>query len=148
MKQQSGSVMTNDITQFTPTKQKRRVSHVGDIRPNLVTFDESNQAAEGTPGGARTKSTTKDEDLKLIYSFVFQRIWGIYLVLFFCRIVAIIFGYMYHDWLSLLILLWVSHSCISQSMKRFSMLTYYFYLPLIIMISMFYYIINIDQVLP
>jgi len=54
-------------------------------------------------------------------------------------------AYLYHNWESLLILVWVSHSFLDHSMKRFSRVTQRVYVPLMVLNFLFYYIMNVNQ---
>ena len=87
-------------------------------------------------------------DDKVVNKFQLLKICVLYTNFLFARLLGLIFAYMYHDWLSVVIILWVAHSCMVIKNRTFSLITYYFYLPLMIIICMFYYITNIDKVVP
>ena len=51
--------------------------------------------------------------------------------------------YMYHDWQSLLVLIWLLHSTLFRSTTLFVKVTAYFYLPMFMLIVLQYYVANI-----
>ena len=69
------------------------------------------------------------------------------LLIWVCRFLILLFSYTYHDWPSLFTLLWICHSALIHSQKSFSIQTKKFYLPIMILIVLAYYLINIDGML-
>jgi hypothetical protein len=61
-----------------------------------------------------------------------------------CRVLNLVVAYRYHDWLSLVPLLWVLHSAMMFKREIFVTVSLYFYLPLMACCYVFYYLINID----
>ena len=70
------------------------------------------------------------------------------LLIWICRFLSILLAYFYHDWQSLILLLWVTHGTFVSSAKNFSSITRKVYLPSFMVIAMFYYSINIKLLLP
>lgn len=57
-----------------------------------------------------------------------------------------VWAYAYHDFQSWFILLWLMHSTLFKSTRRFIRVTFTYYLPVFILVFLFYYVINIPQV--
>ena len=70
------------------------------------------------------------------------------IMLWVCRIFAIVQVYGYHDWQSLIYLLWLLHSTFYRKSRRFSLFMMCFYLPCFTTIFLWYYTININGVIP
>jgi hypothetical protein len=62
------------------------------------------------------------------------------------RITAFIWCYAYHNWQSVFILFWVMHSTLFFNTQRFVSQTIFFYLPIFVLIFLFYYVCNIPKV--
>lgn len=63
-------------------------------------------------------------------------------MLMLCRFTSLVFIYMYHDWFALFLLVWLTHSLMINSVLKFRVITFKFYLPLIVLMSQFIYIMN------
>ena len=64
------------------------------------------------------------------------------------RFLAVLVAYLYHDWQSLLVLTWVMHSTFTVSQKAFAKVTLWLYTPLFILLTSFYFAVNIDELVP
>jgi hypothetical protein len=69
------------------------------------------------------------------------------LLFWICRLSLIVYLYMYHNWQSLIILVWICHSFYQGSVKQFSLITLYLYLPIFLIIFVTYYIVNIEYII-
>ena len=69
------------------------------------------------------------------------------LLLWICRLLGFIWMYMYHDWQSLPILVWLLHSTLYQDSVALKKCMAYFYLPLFTLIFLWYYVININGIM-
>jgi hypothetical protein len=67
-----------------------------------------------------------------------------YFLLWICRLTSIIYIYTYHDWQSVFILLWLSHSLTLNQIIDFKTITAKFYLPILIIIYFWYYTVNLN----
>ncbi len=67
-----------------------------------------------------------------------------YFLLWICRLTSIIYIYTYHDWQSVFILLWLSHSLTLNQIIDFKTITAKFYLPIFIIIYFWYYTVNLN----
>ena len=65
------------------------------------------------------------------------------LVLWLCRITCFIYVYMYHDWQSVVILVWIIHSTFFKVRNYFVEWTLRVYLPFMILNFLFMYTINL-----
>lgn len=65
------------------------------------------------------------------------------IVIWICRILSFIWVYMYHDWQSVLILIWIVHSTLFRDSANFKKWMIYLYMPLVTCIFLWYYVINI-----
>lgn len=61
-----------------------------------------------------------------------------------CRVLAFVWVYLYHDWESTIILLWLLHSTVYRNNATFRKFILYFYLPYYILVFLWYYTINIE----
>lgn len=64
-----------------------------------------------------------------------------------CRVFAFFQVYGFHDWQSLIFLLWIVHSTLYQKSSRFSLCMICFYLPFFTITFLWYYTINIHGVI-
>lgn len=69
-------------------------------------------------------------------------------LLLFCRILGFLWVYMYHDWQSVIILFAGLHSTIYNDAQKFRKWIMYCYLPSYVLIFFFYYITNIEGLIP
>ena len=79
------------------------------------------------------------------------KLWKIFetnTLLFFCRVLGFIWVYMYHDWQSVIILMAGLHSTIYNDSRIFRKWIMSFYLPCYVLIFLFYYITNIEGLIP
>ena len=60
-----------------------------------------------------------------------------------CRLLSFVWAYCYHDWQSVILLIWIVHSTMFKSTKRFKIAMLFFYLPVITIIFFWYYVTNI-----
>ena len=65
------------------------------------------------------------------------------LIIWLCRLIAFVWVYCYHDFQSSIILLWILHSTLFKDQGLFKKWMMYFYMPLISLIFLWYYTINI-----
>jgi len=65
------------------------------------------------------------------------------LILWLCRILCFIMVYMYHDWQSVVLLIWLFHSTVFRDRALFVRLTVTIYFPLMILIFLFMFTVNI-----
>ena len=65
------------------------------------------------------------------------------LVLWICRVLSFFWIFVYHDYQSVVVLIWFLHSTLYDNSRIFKKFMTYFYLPLFTMIFIFYYTINI-----
>lgn len=77
-----------------------------------------------------------------------QKMFWIHLFIWISRLFAFIAVYMLHTWLSIIILLWLLHSFLIKSLLRFRVTTVRFYLPLIILIYLWEFTVNVDMLFP
>ena len=63
------------------------------------------------------------------------------------RLLTIFLAYMYHDWQSFIELFWITHGTFILS-KSFANITRRVYLPMFTVITLFYYLVNIDRIIP
>ena len=77
-----------------------------------------------------------------------QKMFWIHLFIWISRLLAFIAVYMLHTWLSVIILLWILHSFLIKSLLRFRVTTVRFYLPLIILIYLWEFTVNVDMLFP
>lgn len=68
--------------------------------------------------------------------------------LWIARICCFIWVYMYHDFQSVFVLLWLLHSTLYTSSTLFVKCTAYFYLPIFNLIVLFYFATNIFALVP
>lgn len=68
------------------------------------------------------------------------------IMLWFCRFAIFIWAYAYHDYQSWFMLLWVMHSTLFKSTRRFIYISITYYFPIFVLILLFYYVINIPRV--
>jgi hypothetical protein len=59
-------------------------------------------------------------------------------------VLAFVWVYLYHDWESTIILLWLLHSTVYRNNATFRKFILYFYLPYYILVFLWYYTINIE----
>ena len=62
------------------------------------------------------------------------------------RFVVFIYAYMYHDWESLILIIWLAHSTLDTKFSRFQSFTMSLYLPLFVLIFCLYFILNMNGV--
>ena len=77
-----------------------------------------------------------------------DKLVGPRLLLWVARFLAILVAYLYHDWQSLLVLTWVMPSTLNVSQKAFGKVTQWVYAPLFILLTSFYFAVNIDELVP
>ena len=65
------------------------------------------------------------------------------LILWLCRLLAFVQTYCYHDWQSLVFLIWLLHSTLYEKSSRFRLCMLIVYLPLFTATFLWYYYINI-----
>ena len=65
-----------------------------------------------------------------------------------CRLICFLWVYIYHDIQSVFLLIWIVHSTIFKDALYFRKWIIFCYLPLVISIFFWYYIINIFGLLP
>ena len=65
------------------------------------------------------------------------------LLLWVCRVLSFFWIYLYHDYQSVVILVWLCHSTLFRSSRNFKRFMLFFYLPLFTLIFFWYYVINI-----
>jgi hypothetical protein len=75
------------------------------------------------------------------YTHFSPQIW-----LWLSRFSIFIWCYAYHDFQSWFMLMWVMHSTLFKSTRRFIQVSITYYLPIFLLIFMFYYVINIPRV--
>jgi hypothetical protein len=75
------------------------------------------------------------------YTHFSPQIW-----LWICRVTIFIWSYAYHDYQSWIMLLWLMHSTLFKSTRRFIKITITYYLPVFLAFFLFYYFINIPRV--
>ena len=66
------------------------------------------------------------------------------MLLWVCRLLNLVVVYRYHDWQSIVPLIWVLHSTLFRSRQRFVRMTLNGYIPLMIAGNLWYYLININ----
>ena len=71
----------------------------------------------------------------------------VYLIFNISRLLGILLAYMLNTWFSIILLLWVTHSYLVSSLRKFRVDTVRFYLPLIILYYLWEFIVNIDMLL-
>lgn len=64
-------------------------------------------------------------------------------MLWVCRILCFITVFMYHDWQSVILLIWLLHSTIFTTKSTFVKITALIYFPLMILIFLFMFTVNI-----
>jgi len=79
------------------------------------------------------------------YGLSMGHYWKTYLMLWICRANMILSVYIYHNWEAVFLLIWISHSFIQFKMKKLMNVTLYIYMPIMVSIFLFYYMINISQ---
>ena len=60
-----------------------------------------------------------------------------------CRTLAFFWIYCYHDWQSVILLIWILHSTLYNDSALFKKWMIYFYTPLVTVIFLWYYVTNI-----
>ncbi len=65
------------------------------------------------------------------------------LLIWVCRLISFIWAYCYHDWQSVIILIWLLHSTLYRDSQLFRKFMIFCYLPLVTAIFLWYYVINI-----
>lgn len=78
---------------------------------------------------------------KSYYTHFSPQIW-----LWTCRVTVFLWAYAYHDFQSWVMLMWIMHSTLFKSTRRFIQVTITYYLPIFAIIFLFYYVINIPRV--
>ena len=76
-----------------------------------------------------------------------QRLWVLFrpsVILWSSRFFAFTWAYMYHDWQSVVILMWVLHSTFYQRDRTFRLFMCYFYVPWFLAALVWYYVTNIQ----
>ena len=86
-------------------------------------------------------SVIKEEEKSLMESLIpFCLLWV-------CRINQIVYVYLYHDWLALIVLIWVQHSMLTDSLSSFRVVTLKLYMPVFILIFLLAYITSANGLL-
>jgi hypothetical protein len=65
------------------------------------------------------------------------------LVLWLCRISCFVVAYQFHDYQSLVPLVWCMHSTLFRHRPRFVFMTVYIYLPIMYLTYLYYFVINV-----
>ena len=65
------------------------------------------------------------------------------LIIWMCRAISFVWVYCYHDWQSVILLIWLLHSTLYRDSQFFQKCMIFFYLPLVTTIFLWYYTINI-----
>lgn len=68
-------------------------------------------------------------------------------LLWVCRINQIVYIYLYHDWLALIVLIWVQHSMLTDSLSSFRVVTLKLYMPVFILVFLLAYITSANGLL-
>ena len=76
-----------------------------------------------------------------------RTMFWIYLIFNISRLLGILLAYMLNTWFSIILLLWVTHSYLVRSLRKFRVDTVRFYLPLVIFYYLWEFIVNIDMLL-
>lgn len=64
-------------------------------------------------------------------------------IIWLCRIIAFVWVYCYHDWQSVILLIWILHSTMFEDSVTFKKCMTFLYMPLVTLIFLWYYCINI-----
>ena len=65
-----------------------------------------------------------------------------------CRLICFLWVYIYHDIQSVILLVWIAHSTLFKDPINFRKWIIFFYLPIVISVFLWYYVINIFGLLP
>ena len=65
------------------------------------------------------------------------------LIIWMCRAISFVWVYCYHDWQSVILLIWILHSTLYRDSQFFQKCMIFCYLPLVTTIFLWYYTINI-----